>query len=175
MLQRNILLILLIFGLSSCQSKKAAQLNTVLVHAERNIFNIMVGKNGPNEKKLKCLIDGNFKCALQAVDDKKKAFNQVINEINAVETKDIEYGNELKKAAISYYDAVKQVEISDRQEIVLQQLSQDKKHTVQVRDSAMAKQWQLLNKKMEMRKLITKKETKLAEIQKQFNLVNHLN
>ncbi|WP_145856470.1 hypothetical protein [Pedobacter suwonensis] len=172
---RNILFILLIFGLTSCQSRKATHLNTVLVRAERTVFNIMVGKNGPNERKLQCLIDGNFKCAMQAIDDKEQAFNAVINEISSVEINDIKYGNALKKAAISYYDAVKQVEISDRQEIVLQQLSQDKTNTVKVRDSAMAKQYQLLNKKQEMRQLISKKESKFAEIQKQFNSVNHLN
>jgi len=172
---RNILFILLIFGLTSCQSKKAAHLNTVLLQAERTVFNIMAGKNGPNEKKLECIINGDFKCALQAIDDKEQAFNKVINEINTVETNDIEYGNDLKKAAISYYDTVKQVEISERQEIALQQLSQDKTNKEEVRDSAMAKQLQLMNKKSEMRKLINKKETKLAEIQKQFNSVNHLN
>jgi hypothetical protein len=172
---RNILFTLLLFSLISCQSKKAVQLNTVLEHAERTVFNTMVGKNGANEKKLKCIIDGDFKCALQAIDDKEQAFNKVINEINAVETNGIEYGNALKKAAISYYDAVKQMEISDRQEIAIQQLSQDKTNTVQVRDSAMAKQRQLLNKKLEMRQLINKKESKFAEVQKQFNSVNHLN
>lgn len=172
---RNILLILLILGLSSCQSKRAAHLNTVLVHAERAVFNIIVGKNGPNEKKLKCIIKGDFECALQAIDDKEQAFNKVINEINALETKDVEYGNDLKKAAISYYDALKQMEISDRQEIALQQLSQDKKNTVGKRDSAMAKQQQLRNKKLEMRMLINKKESKFAEIKKQFNSVYHLN
>ncbi|MEH3113952.1 hypothetical protein [Pedobacter terrae] len=172
---RNIFFILLIFGLISCQSKKVARLNTVLLHAERAVFNIIVGKNGPNERKLKCIIDGDFKCALQAVDDKERAFNQIINEINALETHDIEYGNELKKAAISYYDALKQLEISDRQEISIQQLSQDKTSTAQVHDNAMVKQRQLLNKKLEMRQLINKKENKLAEIQKQFNSANHLN
>ncbi|MCX2492654.1 hypothetical protein OQX63_04170 [Pedobacter sp. PF22-3] len=135
----------------------------------------MAGKNGPNEKKLECIINGDFKCALQAIDEKEQAFNKVITEINTVETNDIEYGNDLKKAAISYYDTVKQVEISERQEIALQQLSQDKTNKVEVRDSAMAKQLQLMNKKSEMRKLINKKESKLAEIQKQFNSVNHLN
>jgi len=134
----------------------------------------MVGKNGPNERKHHCIIDDDFKCALQAVDDKERAFNTVINNINAVETNDIKYGDDLKKAAISYYNALKQFEISDRQEIALQQLSHDKTNTAQVRDSAMAKQLQLLNKKQEMRQLIDKKESKLAEIQKQFNSVNHL-
>jgi len=171
---RNILFTLLIFCLASCQSKRAVQLHTVLSNSERAVFNIMVGKNGPNERKHHCIIDGDFKCALQAVDDKERAFNTVINNINAVETNDIKYGNDLKKAAISYYNALKQFEISDRQEIALQQLSHDKTNTAQVRDSAMAKQLQLLNKKQEMRQLIDKKESKLAEIQKQFNSVNHL-
>ncbi len=171
---RNILFTLLVFCLISCQSKKAVQLNKVLSNSERAVFNIMVGKNGPNERKLRCIIDGDFKCALQAVDDKERAFNTVINKINAVETNDIKYGNDLKKAAISYYNALKQFEISDRQEIALQQLSHDKTNTAQVRDSAMAKQLQLLNKKQKMRQLIDKEESKLAEIQKQFNSVNHL-
>ncbi|SFA46599.1 hypothetical protein SAMN04488511_10616 [Pedobacter suwonensis] len=171
---RNILFTLLIFCLASCQSKRAVQLHTVLSNSERAVFNIMVGKNGPNERKHHCIIDGDFKCALQAVDDKERAFNTVINKINAVETNDIKYGNDLKKAAISYYNALKQFEISDRQEIALQQLSHDKTNTAQVRDSAMAKQLQLLNKKQEMRQLIDKKESQLAEIQKQFNSVNHL-
>lgn len=171
---RNILFTLLVFCLISCQSKKAVQLHTVLSNSERAVFNIMVGKNGPNERKHHCIIDGDFKCALQAVDDKERAFNTVINKINAVETNDIKYGNDLKKAAISYYNALKQFEISDRQEIALQQLSHDKTNTAQVRDSAMAKQLQLLNKKQEMRQLIDKKESQLAEIQKQFNSVNHL-
>ncbi|MFC1226111.1 hypothetical protein ACFE6N_20070 [Pedobacter sp. BG31] len=171
---RNILFTLLLFGLISCQSKKAVQLHTVLSNSERAVFNIMVGKNGPNERKLHCIIDGDFKCALQAVDDKEKAFNTVINKINAVETNDIKYGNDLKKAAIGYYNALKQFEIADRQEIALQQLSHDKTNTAQVRDSAMAKQLQLLNRKQKMRQLIDKKESKLTEIQKQFNSVNHL-
>ncbi|MFF5379655.1 hypothetical protein [Pedobacter suwonensis] len=171
---RNILFTLLVFCLISYQSKKAVQLHKVLSNSERAVFNIMVGKNGPNERKLRCIIDGDFKCALQAVDDKERAFNTVINKINAVETNDIKYGNDLKKAAISYYNALKQFEISDRQEIALQQLSHDKTNTAHVRDSAMAKQLQLLNKKQKMRQLIDKEESKLAEIQKQFNSVNHL-
>ncbi len=175
MVQRNIFFTLLVCCLISCQSKKAVQLNTVLANSERAVFNIMVGKNGPNERKLKCIIAGDFKCALQAVNDKEHAFNQIINEINVVETSGIEHGNDLKKAAVNYYNALKQLEISDRREIALQQLSQDKNTTAQVRDQVLAGQRQLLNKKLEMRKLINKKENKLAEIQRQFNLVNHLN
>jgi len=173
MIRRNILLALLL-SLISCQSKKAAHLNTVLVSAERAVFNMMVGKNGLNEKKLKFVIDGDFKCALQMVDEKERSFNQIIKKINAAETSDIKYGNALKKAAISYYETIKQLEISDRQEITIQQLSQNKANTEQLRDSAIAKQGQLLKYKLEMRKLINKKEKQLSEIQKQFNSVNHL-
>jgi len=175
MAQRNILLMLPVFCLISCQSKKAADLNTALLDAERAAFNIIVGKDGPNERKLKCFIDGDFKCARQAVDEKELAFNQIINKIEVVETSNIEYGNDLKKAAINYYDALKQLEIADRREIALQQLSQDKTITTQLRDSIIVKQGQLLNQKLEMRKFINKKENKLAEIQKQFKLAKHLN
>jgi hypothetical protein len=174
MIRRNILLALLILSLISCQSKKATHLNTVLVSAERTVFNMMAGKNGLNEKKLKCVIDDDFKCALQVIAEEESAFNQIINKINAVETNDIKYGNALKKAAISYYEAVKQHEISDRREITLQQLSHNKANTKQLRGSAIAKQGQLLKYKLEMRKLINKKEKQLSEIQKQFNAVNRL-
>ncbi|WP_431292542.1 hypothetical protein [Pedobacter sp. P26] len=174
MIRRNILLALLILSLISCQSKKAKHLNTVLGSAERTVFNMMAGKNGLNEKKLKCVIDGDFKCALQVVDEEERAFNQIINKINAVETNDIKYGNALKKVAISYYEAVKQLEIFDRHEIAIQQLSQNKANTVQLRDNAIAKQGQLLKYKSEMHKLINKREKQLSEIQKRFNSVNHL-
>ena len=173
MIRRNILLVLLILSLISCQSKKAAHLNTVLGSAERAVFNIMVGKNGLNEKKLKCVIDGDFKCALQMVDEEEQAFNKIINNINAAETNDIKYGNALKKAAVSYYKAVKQLEVFDRHEIIVQQQSQ-KANTEQLRDNATTKLGQLLNSRLEMRKLINKKEKQLAEIQKQFNSVNRL-
>ncbi|RLJ79629.1 hypothetical protein [Pedobacter alluvionis] len=173
MIKKNILLALLILSLISCQSKKAAHLNTVLKHADRAVFNMMVGKNGLNEKKLKCVIDGDFKCALQVVNEEERAFNQIINKINAAETNDIKYGNALKSAAISYYEAVKQLEVFDRHEIVVQQQSQ-KANTEQLRDSVIAKQGQLLKHKLEMRTVINKKEKQFAEIQKQFNSVNNL-
>ncbi|MBE5318115.1 hypothetical protein IM793_03010 [Pedobacter sp. MR2016-19] len=108
------------------------------------------------------------------VDEEEQAFNKIINNINAAETNDIKYGNALKKAAVSYYEAVKQLEIFDRNEISIQQLTHNKAIKEQLRDSATTKLGQLLNSRLEIRKQINKKEKKLAEIQKQFNSVNHL-
>lgn len=164
---------MLSFVIASCQSKNAVHLKTALEQKERTAFNILVGKKGPNERKLKCLIDGDFKCAQQAITEEEQAFDKIISEINALETGDIKYGNALKKAAVSYYKAVKQLEVFDRHEIIVQQQSQ-KANTEQLRDSIIAKQGQLLKHKSEMRKVINNREKQLAEIQKQFNSVNRL-
>lgn len=174
MIQRNILLVMLILIVSSCQSKKAVHLKTVLEQKERIVFNIMLGKNGPNEQKLKCLIDGDFKCAQQAITEEERAFDKIIGEINVLETGDIKYGNELKSATSNYYKAVKEFEIFDRLIIAQQQISQNKTNTEKIRDAAIRQQGQLSKDKLEMRKIINKKEQLLAEVQKQFNLLNHL-
>ncbi|WP_426327948.1 hypothetical protein [Pedobacter sp. R-06] len=174
MIPRNILLVMLILIVSSCQSKKAVHLKTVLEQKERVVFNILLGKNGPNEQKLKCLIDGDFKCAQQAITEEERAFDKIISEINALETGDIKYGNELKSATSNYYKAVKEFEIFDRLVIAQQQISQNKKNTEKIRDAAIHKQGQLSRERLEMRKTISKKEQLLAEVQKQFKLLNHL-
>jgi len=174
MISRNILLVMLILIVSSCQSKKAVHLKTVLEQKERVVFNIMLGKNGPNEQKLKCLIDGDFKCAQQAITEEERAFEKIISEIHALETGDIKYGNELKSATSNYYKAVKEFEIFDRLVIAQQQISQNKKNTEKIRDAAIHKQGQLSRERLEMRKTISKKEQLLAEVQKQFKLLNHL-
>jgi len=174
MIPRNILLVMLILIVSSCQSKKAVHLKTVLEQKERVVFNIMLGKNGPNEQKLKCLIDGDFKCAQQAITEEERAFDKIISEINALKTGDIKYGNELKSATSNYYKAVKEFEIFDRLVIAQQQISQNKKNTEKIRDAAIHKQGQLSRERLEMRKTISKKEQLLAEVQKQFKLLNHL-
>lgn len=170
----NIFLAMLILVMASCQSKKAVHLKTVLELKKRTVFNIMLGKNGPNERKLKCLIDGNFKCAQQAITEKEKAFDKIISEINALETEDVKYGNKLKSATSNYYKAFKEGEIFDRLAIAQQEISQNKTNTEKVRNAAMHKQGELSRQKLEMRKIIIKKEQALAEAQKQFSLLNHL-
>jgi hypothetical protein len=174
MVPRNILLVMLILIVSSCRSKKAVHLKTVLEQKERIVFNIMLGKNGPNERKLKCLVDGDFKCAQQAITEEERAFDKIISEINTLETGDIKYGNELKSATSNYYKAVKESEIFDRLVIARQQISQNKTNSEKIRDAAIHHQGQLLRNKLEMRKIVSKKEQVLAEVQKQFNLLNHL-
>lgn len=171
---RNIFFVMLILSLISCQSKKAAGLKITLEEKGRAVFNIMVGKNGHNERKLKCLINGDFHCAQQAINEEEQAFNKIIKEINALQTDHIKHGDELKAATINYYEAVKALEISDRLDIAQQQISQDKANTREVRDAAIQKHSQLLKSSVELHKVIRKKEQLLAEAQKQYNLNNHL-
>ncbi|CAH0168846.1 MULTISPECIES: hypothetical protein [unclassified Pedobacter] len=174
MIPRNILFLVLILIVSSCQSEKAVHLKTVLEQKERVAFNIMLGKNGPNEQKLKCLIAGDFKCAQQAITKEEQAFDKIISEINSLETGDIKYGNELKLATDKYYKAVKEFEVFDRLIIAQQQISQNKTNTEKIRDAAIRQQGQLSRDKLKMRKIINKKEQVLAEVRKQFNLLNRL-
>lgn len=113
-------------------------------------FNILVGKNGPNEQKLSCLIKQGFKCAIAAIARQEAAFDQLIKEITALKTDHIAEGNVLKKANISYYTAVKSLQTFERQEIAQQQISIDKTNSEKIRDEAIRKQGQLLKEKLKM-------------------------
>lgn len=174
MKQKRILLAILILMMASCQSKKAANLKTVFEQKDRAVFNVMVGKNGPSDRKLACLTMGDYKCALREIDAEERAFDKIIGEINALRTGDIKHGNELKTAAANYYTAVKELEISERLTIAQQLISQDKANTEAVRDAATHKQLQLSKDKMEMHKIISKKEQLYADAKKLFNSANHL-
>lgn len=63
-----IVVVFLLLGLSSCKPRKAIDLKEAIAQNERRLFGILLSKDSPKEKKLKCLINDDFNGALQAID-----------------------------------------------------------------------------------------------------------
>jgi len=175
MAKQTYLLLFLLALFASCQSKKAIGLKETLEKKERVAFNILVGKNGPNEQKLNCLIKRDFNCAIAAIAQQEQQFDKLIKEITALETADIKAGDALKKATADYYQAVKELQTFERLEIAQQQISNNKAHTDKVRDEAMRKLGDLLKEKQEMYQTVYQREASLSAAQKEFTAANRLN
>lgn len=174
-IKQTFLLLPLLLLLASCQSKKAITLKESLEKKDRIAFSILVGKNGPNEQKLNCLIKSDFGCAIAAIAQQEQEFDKLIGEIKSLETNGIKEGEALKKATADYYQAVKELQTFERLEIAQQQISNDKTNTDKVRDEAMRKQGELLKQKQEMYKTVYQREATLGSVQKQFDAANRLN
>ncbi|MBZ4033741.1 hypothetical protein K6T82_03125 [Flavobacterium sp. 17A] len=108
--------------ISSCKSSKAADFNDSLVRAERRAFEIIVGKEGSGEKKLKYLEKDDYKNALKTVDQQAKEFDSLIADIQKLSTDGIPEGEQLKTASLAYYQSLKELHVYDRKEIEQQAL-----------------------------------------------------
>lgn len=114
--------------MSSCVSPKAYDFKESLAKSERQAFDIILGKEGFGEKKLKYLINKDYKGALAAVEQQANEFNKIINDINTLSTDGISEGEPLKKASVAYYQALKELHGFDRKEIQQQALLQTLKN-----------------------------------------------
>lgn len=108
--------------MSSCQSPKTDAFRSAVVGKERMAFNIITSKNGSESQKLESLIADDYQNALEAVDQQKKEFDQIISSLDSLETKDINDGSLLKNAAINYYTALRDLHYFDRKEILQREL-----------------------------------------------------
>ncbi len=110
--------------ITSCESSKAADFKESINQSERRAFKIILGKEGPGEKKLNCLVKEDYKGALTAVDQQGKEFDILINDIKKLSTKGIPNGESLKTASLEYYQSLKELHGFDRKEIEQQALLQ---------------------------------------------------
>lgn len=106
----------------SCKSSKATDFKESLDRSERRAFDIILGKEGPGEKKLKYLEKDDYKRALMAVDQQDKEFDLLIADIQKLSTDGIPKGEPLKTASLEYYQSLKKLHIFDRKEIEQQAL-----------------------------------------------------
>ena len=107
----------LFLTMSSCQSSKAVDFKNSLEESQRRASEIILGKEGPGEKKLKCLEKDDYKGALKALELQNKEFNRLIADIKKLSTDDIPEGKPLKNAALEYYKSLKDLHVFDRKEI----------------------------------------------------------
>ncbi|MFD1605435.1 hypothetical protein ACFSJW_02450 [Flavobacterium artemisiae] len=162
----------LLILMSSCEPKKAIDFKKSLAQSERKAFDIILGKEGSGEKKLKYLTEDNYKGALAAVDQQATEFDHLIDDIKKLSTKDIPEAEPLKMASIAYYQALKELHIFDRKEIAQQELLATLKNdeSKKANDNliALAKQKKLLYT------TVYKKEALLHTATEKFNTANGL-
>lgn len=164
--------IFLMVGLLSCKSRKATEFKEAIVQKERSAFNILVGKGGPEEEKLTCLINKDFKGALRAIDKQEQAFDSIIREITLLPADGISEGVALKTAAVNYYVSIRDLQLFDRQEIAAQQATY---HTnVDSIEKAQDKLLLLQKEKLTMSGVTNGKWVALDEALKKFDQANNL-
>ncbi len=116
------LLVFVLLISNSCRSPKAANFRNNIVQKERVAFQIILGKDGSETKKLNYLVKGNFKGAIAAVDQQALEFDKLINSIEMLSSDGIQEGEPLKTAAINYYKSLKALHFFERKEIGQQEL-----------------------------------------------------
>lgn len=161
---------LLFITMSSCVSSKATEFKESLAQSERKAFDIILGKEGWGEKKLKYLIDDNYKGALAAVDQQGAEFDKLIAAIKKLSSEGIDEAKPLKQASIAYYEALKDLHQFDRKEIMQQELlatlKGDERNEVIDNLLALAKQKKLLYA------AVYKKEALVYTATEKFNAAN---
>jgi hypothetical protein len=118
--------VFLLIGLSSCKPRKAIDFKETIAQNERRLFGILLSKDSPKERKLKCLINDDFKGALQAIDTIEQQFNALIKETSSLPVDGVVQGDEVKMAAVNYYTALRNLHTFDRQEISWLEMNNDK-------------------------------------------------
>ncbi|HWV74871.1 MAG TPA: hypothetical protein VN040_24295 [Pseudosphingobacterium sp.] len=121
-----IVAIFLLIGLSSCKPRKAIDLKEAIAQNERRLFGILLSKDSPKERKLKCLINDDFKGALLAIDTIELQLNAVIKETSSLPVDGTVQGEDVKTAAVNYYTALQHLHTFDRQEISWLKMNNDK-------------------------------------------------
>ncbi|WP_436489142.1 hypothetical protein [Chitinophaga sp. ARDCPP14] len=172
-MKRHIFIIIfLMVSLVSCKSKKATEFREAIAQKERTAFQILVGKGGPEEEKLICLVNNDFSGALRAVDKQEQAFDSIIREIIALPAEGISEGAALKTAAINYYMSVKDLQVFDRRIIATQQaMHQTNADSI---ENAQDKLLLLQKEKLTMSGVRNEKRTALQEAIGRFNKANDL-
>ncbi|WP_312766205.1 hypothetical protein [Epilithonimonas sp.] len=107
---------------NSCRSPKTNSFRDSIIKKERVAFQIILGKEGSETKKLDNLVKGDFKGALAAVDQQKLEFDKLIGSIQTLSSDGIQEGESLKMAAINYYKALQELHYFDRKDIEQQAL-----------------------------------------------------
>ncbi|MBB6498812.1 hypothetical protein [Pedobacter cryoconitis] len=121
-----ILFVLLLTGLVSCKSKNAIDFKREIVRKEKSTMDELLRKGGPQEEKLKYLMQKDFRNAMLTADKQEQVFNTVIKQITTLPADGIKQGKEVKAAATAYYTSMKDLYGFDRKEISQMEITYSK-------------------------------------------------
>ncbi|HJT73136.1 MAG TPA: hypothetical protein VJ720_03935 [Chitinophaga sp.] len=172
MKQNVFLAILILIGFSSCKPKKAIEFREAIVKKERTAFAIIVGKEGPGEKRRYSLVENDFKRAALATDEEERALDSLIRDIQILSTEGVKQGEQLKSAAVNYYIAVKELQAYSRREIEQQVINagSDREKIYKAQDSL----YRLAVNKEELYNKVYKKEAAFQEALRKFEIANNI-
>jgi len=153
--------------LNSCASPKAENFRDFIVSQERVAFDIIAGKNGAEFQKQEYIINENYSEALKAVEEQKKMFRNITQQIRLYNSDGIEQAGSLKKAALDYYTTLGALYYYDKGLIELQM---SHKEPTQIADFYS----DMLKKKKKLYEELYRKELLLSKALNRFENANNL-
>lgn len=118
------------------------------------------------------MINKDFKGAQAAVDKIEKGLNNIVKTIEALPAEGVKEGDELKKAAVDYYTALRDLKTMERKEIVQREAAYDKdKEKASI---ALNRLLELNKEQLTMSGMVSEKGAVLHNTLQQFNEINNL-
>lgn len=157
----------------SCNDKKAEDLQGVLAKKESQTSSMLIGEKGFESAKLDYLIAHDYTKALYIIDKEEAEFNNIIKDIEKVDTDGIQKGKEVQQAAIGYYVVLKELFMFSRKEIEQEKLMRYSKDEKVIR-AAQDKMLELGREKQQLYQKVFKADEKLFTLKRQFESENKL-
>lgn len=158
--------------LASCKPTEAIDLRNTISANDEYLKDIILSEGSPEEAKLNCLVNDDFKGALSAIDKQKAQFDSLIQRTSAISVRNVKEGEALKRAAVDYYQALKLLHMADREE-VMQQVITHGVDTTKIR-LAQDKILELLERKGKLFQQVYDKDEKMRKALDHFNKENGL-
>lgn len=115
-----IIYIIIVFPLFSCNKNGAITFRDSITQKEHDISDMLISKNGLESRKLEYLIAEDFDQALAITDSQQVVFDKIIQELKRVNSNQFSGGDHLKKAAVEYHMALKELYLYPKKEITWQ-------------------------------------------------------
>lgn len=163
--------------LLGCNSKNAFEYRSTIEAKRTEVFRMLVGENaadgGFETEKNECLLKRDFDCALNAVEKEEKVFDKILSDWKQMEPGNLKQGEELKMAGISYFEKLRQLYISEKEEVMLR-ASLDKTTDNAIIDSLQDKMLTFSKRKLESNKRVMEKSELLQNAIREFDSANGL-
>ncbi len=169
---KNFLVFIFALSIISCGRQKAEAFKKEILKQQDEVTHMLIGKDGPESRKLEHLIKNDYQTALSLIDTQELAFNNIIKTIGDLKTENIKQAPELQRATVDYFTSLKNLHLSDRNYIEQEMLSTQLKGDAQskAQDSLLT----LSKDKQPLFQEVYKMEEAFTDKLNQFNKANGL-
>lgn len=173
LMKRNILpVFFLLLGIVACKPQKATDFKNAILHLADSTKNIVLTKESPEEAKQQSLAKQDYTAAAAALEKEEQAFNALIQRVQAMSTEGIKEGEAVKKAALGYYTALRDLYTYDRRQLPLHAAASNPDQAKAM--AATDQLYQSYKDKQAAFNEVYKKEDSLSLALKQFDTANGL-